>query len=288
MVGKVLIVKLEGYSGCELEIIEKDEKKYVRKSSGNPEYNNRLINQKNKQEALCLPNYKICHVYEDGFINDRYFFVMDYINGKTLADSMEQLELFEIQEYVDLLTGHFLTDGNYDPLAKEIFNKKTESLERDIFKKLGNDVPLNVQSALSLIKDFSWSHIIKSDCHGDLTMENILISRNSFYLIDCLDSFYNSWMIDAAKLLQDAELLWTHRKKKRSSNLYVRMTVFRDLLIKKIENMPDGKVLKETVYYILLLNILRIFPYADLKNDGDYLLNATDTLLKTITKENTL
>jgi len=48
-------------------------------------------------------------------------------------------------------------------------------------------------------------------CHGDLTMSNILIASDSsaIALIDFLDSFIESPLIDLAKLRQDTRFCWT-------------------------------------------------------------------------------
>ena len=40
-------------------------------------------------------------------------------------------------------------------------------------------------------------------CHGDLTFSNILFNGNNYYLIDFLDSFIESPLLDIVKLRQD-------------------------------------------------------------------------------------
>lgn len=87
------------------------------------------------------------------------------------------------------------------------------------------------------------------------------MSKDTLIPIDFLDSFYDSWMIDAAKILQDADIMWSYRNVSRNNNLIVRLTIMRDLITEKIGKMFMGDKILETVYMILLLNLLRVYPY---------------------------
>ncbi len=263
---------LKGYSGCKLEIIEIDGKKYVRKSAADTSYNERLRDQMLKQKNLSIPGFKTCGVYGDGFIDDRYYFIMEYVNGKTFADEMELMELDELEGLIDRFTDYYVNDDYYDSEANAIFVKKAFDVEQKALQKYNANLPDSISEGIDRLRSFDWSHIIKSSCHGDMTMENILIQKGRMYLIDFLDSFYDSWMIDAAKLLQDSEYMWSYRNKHRSPNLCVRMTIFRDLLTQAVLKMPDGNKLMESIYYILLMNFLRIIPYSDNQSDEEYLI----------------
>lgn len=278
-------MKLNGYSGCELEILDRDGKKCVRKTAGDTSYNQRLQKQKIKQDSLEIPGFNVCKVYEDGYTDDHYFFIMEYINGKTLADEMELMELNELQDCMESFLANFVIDREYDNGSRDAFTAKIEILKHDLRSKYQGFLPPNVYKAVSLLESYQWEYVISSPCHGDMTMENILIQRGRMYLIDCLDSFYDSWMIDAAKLLQDAEYMWSYRNKYRSPNLCVRMTVFRDLLITAILEMPDGNELLKTVYHMVLLNFLRIVPYSNSVEDEEYLMNTIEKISKRITEE---
>ncbi len=46
-------------------------------------------------------------------------------------------------------------------------------------------------------------------CHGDLTFSNMLFNGNNYYLIDFLDSFVESPLLDIVKLRQDSAYLWS-------------------------------------------------------------------------------
>ena len=92
------------------------------------------------------------------------------------------------------------------------------------------------------------------------TLENILITRDrKLYLIDFLDSFYNSWMIDVAKILQDVDLKWSYRNSETNQNLEIRLLIAKLSLTNEILRLPNGRDKLNTIYHILLLNICKAF-----------------------------
>ncbi len=276
-------MELKGYSGCRLEIIDNDGNKYVRKKSSGFDYNQRLIEQKRKQSEIQIGSLHNCQVFGDGYIDGLYYFDMEYINGITLADYMESIELSDIERLVKKLTGHYGLYTDQDEGAGEVFHNKVISTKQLVFDnpvvEKDNSILLE---AIRELEEYPWNCIVSSPCHGDMTLENILTNKEGDYLIDFLDSFYDTWLIDAAKLLQDAEYYWSYRSKPMTANLKVRLLVFRDLCIEHIIKMKNGRALLDSVYHILLLNILRIFPYT--KNTGDYmfLIETTSNINKKV------
>ena len=57
-----------------------------------------------------------------------------------------------------------------------------------------------------------WDNIPESPCHGDLTLENILLTAGKTVgLIDCDEAFVSSWWLDFGKLFQDIAGHWCLR-----------------------------------------------------------------------------
>ena len=273
-------MELLGYSGCILKILEKNGQKIVQKESPDESYNSRLMIQKEKQCSLNLGDLINCKVYNDSLENNIYSFRMEYINGRTLADWLEQVELSSIEEIVNKVTSNYIAFDRKNYEAQSIFNNKIKSTKDAANSNfIARNWINSFDNFFLLLENYSWEGIVKSPCHGDMTLENILIENGNLYLIDFLDSFYDTWMIDAAKLLQDTECFWSYRRKRMSINLKVRLLVFKDLLISKIRNMPEGEYLIDTIYHVLLLNMLRILPYVKDENDCKYLLVETSYLL---------
>ena len=145
-----------------------------------------------------------------------------------------------------------------------------------------NDINSVRKQALEKLKAFDFSSVPISPCCGDLTLENIILSSSGVYVIDLLDSFCNSWMIDVAKLLQDIDLGWSYRHKERDCNLNLRLTMAKQNLLDNLFLMEDGVKNIIVIYHILLLNVIRIYPYTSDKKTLQFLDNALEKVLTII------
>lgn len=270
-------MELKGFSGCKLIIKEKDSHKRVMKISPNEQYNSRLKAQKKKQESLQLKGFETCRIYSEGYVNGLYYFYMDYINGITLAKSMEDINLISIYPIMKAFSYNMVQYERKNLKANERFREKIKMLRFGI-----KEADATIELAFDYLDDFSWEYVVDSSCHGDLTLENIMIQNNEMVLIDCLDSFYDSWMVDAAKMLQDLEIFWSYRNESISNNLIVRLTIMRDLLMEEILQLREGENMVDTIYHILLLNLLRILPYTYDDKTKNFLINKIDGTIKTI------
>ena len=106
-------------------------------------------------------------------------------------------------------------------------------------------------------------------------MENIIISpKKGIYLFDFLDSFIDSWLIDVAKLLQDLEVGWSYRRVEECRNAKLK----RKILVEQVDDwlikFDPSKNTIRNVYKLLLLNLLRIFPYETNEEDVVFLNRA--------------
>lgn len=62
----------------------------------------------------------------------------------------------------------------------------------------------------------------------------------------------------------------------------MRLAVAREALIENIAEFPDGQEMLKSIYHILLLNVLRIYPYAKDAVTADFLQTAVSQVLQTI------
>lgn len=276
-----MTILFKGHSGCKIEAIPKNGTIIVRKTSSSQEYNSRLEAQCKKQSAYVSDVLRVAQVRGEGYIGTAYYFDMDYINGKSLSEYMESIKLCEIQNLAKVLLSS-VSEGEYDKNAKEVFLKKINSVVDTIINRQGGcdcELADAVSRASEILRTYQWDCIVPSPCHGDFTLENMIVADDgSLWLIDFLDSFYDSWMIDVAKILQDVELLWSYRYSSVDNNLFIRLTILRCAIIEKISAMPDGEEMLDATYHILLLNILRIVPYAHDDVTIEYLINAINRL----------
>ena len=268
---------LSGHSGCKIILVEEDGRKpYVRKYSSGPEYNKRLEFQCNKQKSFVSDRIKAPTVYDTGYTEDGiFYFDMEYVQGITLAQYMATMDISRVRGMVDDIVKNIVNVQNEKSSeANTIFREKIASLE-DSTSKLNNRY---VIEALTELKKYDWSGFGSSFCHGDLTLENIIVRNNELYLIDFLDSFYDSWILDIGKLMQDVQTMWSYRfDKDISTNTVIRLIAFRDILLEEIcKSSPERYC---DIYYALLLHLVRIYPYTRDKEIFDFLDKKVSSVL---------
>ncbi len=138
-----------------------------------------------------------------------------------------------------------------------------------------------INQSLDLLERHDWHKLTNSQCHGDMTLENIIVKDDRLYFIDFLDSFYDSWFLDIGTLLQDVQVMWSYRfEKDVNMNTVLRLIVFRDLLLDEIRKVNPDYVLE--IYYSLLQKLIRIYPYTKDELTYNYLNEKTALVLADI------
>lgn len=252
------IKALSGYSGCHIHLYENDGKLFVRKLSGSESYNKRLERQIIKQAAFKHPILRAPQVFDTGYIDGCFYADMEYIDGKTVAA--------------------LIRDGEFEAAHKAIYSVFTLFTPVDTMLTDAHDVVQKVasmhdalasfddqelcQKTLALISNHTWeTH--PAACHGDLTLENMLVKDGKVYLIDFLDAFHDCLEVDMAKMMQDLCCMWSfrHAKLDQSGVEFLHdCALYAEGLYKKITNSDESQLRA-----MLQLTLLRIYPY--LKDD---------------------
>lgn len=253
------IRNLTGHSGCDISLYSNNGSMFVRKKSKDIEYNKRLKLQYIKQLKFEKENFSVPKILSRGVDSEGiFFFDMEFINGQSLSNYFSLIKMNEIPRIIDFLFKNLpIENSNITGNSHKIISNKIIELDNSLSVKTSN-----VRSAIDRLKEYNFSNIPEGECHGDLTLENIMISKeNEIYLIDFLDSFFNSWVIDIAKILQDVHLLWSYRHRKIDANLEMRLLVAKEEIISQIIALKNGNRILCDIYHVLMLNILRIYPY---------------------------
>lgn len=255
---------LGGHSGCQILLIEDDGgKTFVRKISKDEDYNERLKVQSEKQAAINGELFKTPAVLNQGYTEEGlYFFDMEYVQGITLAEYIKTVEIGKVKGLVDSLVSSIIPKRPITSIPEcksdvsKIFAEKLSGLRKTLSVH-NNPV---IDQSLTLLEAHDWSKLTYSQCHGDMTLENIIVKNDKLYFIDLLDSFYDSWVLDIGTLLQDVQVMWAYRFQETvSMNTVLRLIVFRDLLINEIKRVDPAYVVE--IYYSLLQKLIRIYPY---------------------------
>lgn len=275
---------LGGHSGCQIFLIEEDDGNvYVRKISKDKEYNSRLKIQSEKQASFSGDPIKAPKVLSTGYTDEGlYYFDMEYIQGVTLAEYIKTMEIGKVKGLVEALVSSLVPQKQVEiskeqqEKVKNVFDKKIADLHNKLY---GNNKI--VDQALCLLEKHDWSKLVPSQCHGDMTLENIIVKNDRLYFIDFLDSFYDSWFLDIGTLLQDVQVMWSYRfQNEVSMNTVLRLIVFRDLLLDEIRKLDIAYVLE--IYYSLLQKLIRIYPYTTDELTYNFLNEKTSIVLTNI------
>jgi len=122
---------------------------------------------------------------------------------------------------------------------------KLDSLEQTPF----------VEYLKSLDVDYN---VPKSFCHGDLTFTNILFHKKKLYLIDFLDSFVDTFLVDLCKLKQDLYYHWSIRL---HDDTNMRLYQSTNYIWKEMEERYEEYINTLAFDVLDVVNLLRIQPY---------------------------
>lgn len=274
------ITDLGGHSGCKILLCEEDDNKlFVRKISSDISYNERLEVQARKQASFTSSVIKAPRVFSTGYTGEGlYYFDMEYIQGITMAEYMQTIEVGKVRGLVESIIKDIVVVNDVESEVDEsIFINKINDLKKQLYSR-NNPI---INEALDIIANHSWNKFSKTSCHGDLTLENIIVKDGQIYLIDFLDSFYDSWILDISTLMQDVQTLWSYRfQDEININTLIRLIVFRDILMDAVRKLSEDYVIE--VYYALLLKLIRIYPYTKDEYTYEFLNRKTASIISII------
>ena len=207
---------LTGHSGARVVLHSNGQDSFVRKTAATAAASARLKAQADKQHALWmfgLPFPKVrAQAIDSAGIGS---FEMNYIPGRTIADAVMNSGSFDpvaVVKAVERLMWLFSAQRGA-PIEPEIFRTKVAEASGRMLRETEDDQLLDAMLTCAkelLLRD--WSGIPETPSHGDLTLENILLTAGkSIAFIDCDDAFASSFWLDFGKLFQDIDGHWCIR-----------------------------------------------------------------------------
>ena len=180
----------------------------VRKTAASPAANARLFAQAEKQRRLFMLGLPFPRVLAERLDKANCAeFDMQYLPGRSIADAVIQAGAFDpatVLKSVERMFWLFAPHAGA-ALPAHLFHDKIEAIA-----KVGNDI---VRIAAARLAACNWSGIPQSPCHGDLTLENMLITTSrTVAFIDCDEAWVSSYWLDFGKLFQDIDGHWCLRR----------------------------------------------------------------------------
>ena len=264
-------LEVKGHSGCKIEVVREDNELFVYKSTKDLHYLDRLQLQAKKQqeaEQLELQHIripKIFNVYKDNY---SVTIKMEYVYSKNFIGYFEYAGFEQISYFIKALCLFLNYEINNSPLLMvngDIVKLKFD----DVYQKTINNEALKNDEEIINVMNQSAIHFANvkdmllpvGKCHGDLTFSNILFNGNNYYLIDFLDSFIESPLLDIVKIRQDSAYLWS-RLMFEGNYDEIRLKIVADKIDKEI--VQYASQYEWFNYYPLfqLMNFLRVLQYA--------------------------
>lgn len=263
---------IQGHSGCDIVIVHEDNDLFIHKSTHDPGYVPRLVNQANKQIAASkieYQNIRVPKVFDVEKSDSSATIKMEYIYSRNYIEHFEQAGFEQIKYligaikyFIDLeinnsqmqiVPSHILTDKMADVARKvEKNNHLKDDAEAQDLVRQSSEVMGRVGDMVMPV----------GMCHGDLTFSNILFNGNNYYLIDFLDSFIESPLLDIVKIRQDTAYLWSTLMYNKPFDK-VRLSIISEKIDTAIDEYFTGKYQWYKEYYmpLQLMNFLRILQY---------------------------
>ena len=263
---------IQGHSGCEIVIVHEDNDLFIHKRTHDSGYVPRLVNQANKQIAASkieYQNIRVPKVFEVEQNDTSATIKMEYIYSRNYVEHFEQAGFEQIKYLIGAIK-YFID--------LEINNSRMETVPSHILTDKMADVARKVEKNVHLKDDAEAQELVRRSsavmdqvgnmvlpvgmCHGDLTFSNILFNGNNYYLIDFLDSFIESPLLDIVKIRQDTSYLWSTLMYNKPFDK-VRLSIISEKIDVAIDEYFSGRYQWYRDYYmpLQLMNFLRILQY---------------------------
>ena len=272
------MIIIRGNSGCSVEIKDTLSKKIVKKSSSDPSYYHRLENQCKKQDNAFQKNnlefIEIPKIIDRKFLfeEDICYFEMDFCRSLDCITFIHRCSIKEVEFLISSITGlidNNISESKISKFKKEIFLSKYASVKDNLKNsKFYRDIEKRFSKIDKIFLSLEERDLPVGFCHGDLTLSNILIKRNSrkICLIDFLDTFLESPIQDMVKIRQDTRYMW-------SLNLYpapadlTKVSIIFNHIDRKIENhFRRYDFYKYFSQSFQIMNLLRLLQYCSNKD----------------------
>ncbi len=264
---------IQGHSGCEIVIVHEDNDLHIHKSTYDAGYVPRLVNQANKQIAASkieYQNIRVPKIFEVAQSDSQATIKMEYIYSRNFVEHFEQAGFEQIKYLIGAIKYFVdleIDNSSMQTVASSVLTDKMADVARKVEKnthlKDDSEAQELVRLSCEVMNGVGNMDMPVGMCHGDLTFSNILFNGNNYYLIDFLDSFIESPLLDIVKIRQDTAYMWSTLMYNKPFDK-VRLSIISKKIDSAIDEYFNGKYEWYRKYYmpLQLMNFLRILQYA--------------------------
>ena len=271
-------MQLQGLSGANLNVFSASGRIIVRKTAASPSGNDRLMRQEAKQRSFLDlgSNVGSPFILDSGYDDSgRFYFDMEFIGGQDGHRFLERCSPNELDFFASQLADH-ISNLKDLPIIGEpsiyasLYDSCVHKIAEISHRQAGLDDSLTgcIIRQLDCIRDLSINS--SGFCHGDFTLENILVDmQGRIHFVDFLDSAFEHPIQDLVKLSQDIHGGWFLARGKRLSSA----------VISYLENRIKPAIETSFPKYYEVLNVLqavnfsRILPYVKDDKQKSFVLN---------------
>ena len=263
---------IQGHSGCDISIVTEDNELRIYKSTHDAGYVPRLVNQANKQISASKTEYqhiRVPKIFEVEQSATDATIKMEYIYSKNFVEYFENAGFEQIKYLIGAIKYFIDLEINASTMQVVPSSILTDKMA-DVARKVEKNVHLKddaeaqelVRLSSEVMNRVGDMELPVGTCHGDLTFSNILFNGNNYYLIDFLDSFIESPLLDIVKIRQDTAYLWSTLMYHKPFDK-VRLSIISEKIDMAIDEYFTGKYEWYRRYYmpLQLMNFLRILQY---------------------------
>lgn len=273
-------IEVKGHSGCSIDIIRQNNKLIIEKGTRDPKYVERLYQQAVKQKKACetqLQFIRIPQILNITKTDKEMVMQMEYVYSKNFVDYFENAGFEQVNYFVKAIDIFLKSEIDHSQLTEvpaSVVLDKWEDVKLKTTTNQFTGVREDVREVLrrseiaflTILNPLNLSELPDIQmpvgvCHGDLTLSNILFNGNNYFLIDFLDSFIESPLLDMVKIRQDTAHRWSPLMYEGSYDK-TRFNIIADKIDSELDNLFQ-KYDWYVKYYDMfqLMNLLRVLQY---------------------------
>lgn len=253
-------------SGANISIVNKNNFSLIKKSE-KKNLDRFKLNIVKQEIFLPIGPFKSASIHSKKITKNRVEILMPFYNGLSGSNFSKKVNLKDIDFLLDSFLIYFkflYKESTKKKLSGNLLTMKCDSIKNGINKNnffSRQDKSFLVLCLNNLKKSVKTDYIYpNSPCHGDFTLNNMIFDNvnNSIVLIDFLDTYMSSYLIDIAKIKQDLVYGWSVRREPKT--VRIKASIMGEHMYKNIHSLIN-KEYKNLFKVIDCLNTLRIAPY---------------------------